>query len=155
MVARPGCKDTSMLISDIAFWLQLPPTAGGELSFFVVSCVDLYFLISETVPWRGLGTLWEWVRKWYEYTESYSPRLGEEGRKYGGATFSPRIGGGFWLSGPLFSVGNWTSGGWKLFLNCFIMTKVFLLVLRKEWMLSLYIYTYIHTLHYITLHCIT
>lgn len=27
MVARPGCKDTSMLISDIAFWLQLmPPT---------------------------------------------------------------------------------------------------------------------------------
>ena len=27
MVARPGCKDTSMVISDIAFWLQLmPPT---------------------------------------------------------------------------------------------------------------------------------
>ena len=51
MVARPGCKDTSMLISDIAFWLQLPPpTAGGELSLFVVSCVDLYFLISEKVP---------------------------------------------------------------------------------------------------------
>ena len=50
LVARPGCKDTSMLISDIAFWLQLPPTAGGELSFFVVSCVDLYFLISEKVP---------------------------------------------------------------------------------------------------------